>query len=203
MGKRPKQVERGGGLALSVALLIFGLNWVVPKWFALRPPFAATALATVLGVPAFTALTAVLRGLTPARDGLRLWVAEVFSLLVHLLVFPFMWLIIPLQMLGGMSALIGLAVLGGLSLCVVQNLLHATWGLMKDWKDIGGMALYASGLLVVSLPVMWLAERAEAASMDLYPWLVEKVRRFESGVQARLFGDPNPPESFDEEDDDT
>lgn len=63
------------------------------------------------------------------------------------------------------------------------------------------MALCASGTLLVSLPIMGLAEKAEESSMDPYPWLVDKVRRVKSTVQARLLGDPNPPPSFVEEND--
>lgn len=192
--------ERGGGLAVSVVLLIFVLNWGVPHWYALHPPFGATALLAFLGAPAFAALTAVLRGITPARDGLRLYVAEVFSLGVTFLAFPLIWVIIVLQMVSGVTAIICVAVLAGLLACVVQNLLHAHWGLMRSWSDIAVMALGAGGLLIASLPVMVLASKAEEASMDLYPWMVEKIRRIERRVQAGLFSNPNPPDSFTEED---
>ena len=56
-----------------------------------------------------------------------------------------------------------------------------------------------SGLLVSSVPLAGLAALAEESGISLYEWLTGHVRDLQASAQARLFGTPNAPDSFEEE----
>ena len=182
-----------------MVLLLLGLCWAIPLARSLTPGVATLIVVAILGAPACAALTAVLRGITPRHDGARLYVAELFSLVVRLLAFPIIFIIIPLQIIAGLSAFVGVGLIIGVGACILQKMLHARWGMIRSWNEIGLWALVAVGLLVSSVPLMGLASLAEESGISLYGWLTGHVRDLEASAQARLFGTPNAPDSFEEE----